>query len=322
MNAKWTCKILALTAAGLFGLTGCGGSSSDPVEETGFLTLGISDGAMHDADKICIAFDEVELKGQGAPMMIYPGAIEGDVVMIDLLEFQGANAAPLLFNEEVPAGEYNWLRLGVNADRGSMGGMGGGATCTGEHSYIQIDENVYKLYIPSGEESGLKFVNGITIPANRTATYTAEFDVMLSIRDELGLDPDVRLRPTVRLVNDIEVGTLTGMVDETLATDPACQETDNGPSVYVFDNGIMPNSIDVEPGALDDPIATSMVADPTLIEGTTTWDYTIGFLLTGEYEVAFTCDGENFIPTEGKPATIIAGDVETVSFTIDDIPDP
>jgi hypothetical protein len=25
MNAKWTCKIMALMAAGLFGLAGCGG---------------------------------------------------------------------------------------------------------------------------------------------------------------------------------------------------------------------------------------------------------------------------------------------------------
>lgn len=316
MNRKWTCRILTLMATGLFGLAGCGGSSSEPAEATGFLTLGISDGAMHDADKICIAFDEVELKGQGAPMMIYPGANEGDVIIIDLLDFQGANAAPLLFNEELPAGDYNWLRLGVNAARGSMGGTGtGGNTCTGNHSYIQMaDGTTYNLYIPSGEESGLKFVNGITIPANRTAAYTAEFDLMLSIRDEPGPDPDVRLRPTVRLVNDIEVGTLTGTVDEALATDSACQETGNGPSVYVFDDGIAPNSIDIEPGAVDDPIATAIVADPTLVESTTTWDYTIGFLLTGDYEVAFTCDGETFEPPEGKPARIDAGEIEEVSF--------
>lgn len=318
MNSKWICKLLILMAVGL---AGCGGSSSEPALATGFLTLGISDGAMHDADKICIAFDEVELKGQGEPMMIYPGENEGDVVMVDLLDFQGANAAPILFNEKVPAGDYNWLRLGVNADRESMGGTGtGGDTCTGEHSYIQMkDGMVYKLYIPSGEESGLKFVNGITIPANRTATYVAEFDLMLSIRDEVGPNPDVRLRPTVRLVSDIEVGTLTGTVDEALAKDTVCQDTGNGPSVYVFDNGIKPNSIDIEPGALDDPIATSMVADPSLSESTTTWDYTIGFLLPGDYEVAFTCDGENFVPLGGKPATIIAGEIETVPFVIADV---
>ncbi|MDH3305329.1 MAG: DUF4382 domain-containing protein [Gammaproteobacteria bacterium] len=318
MNSKWICKLLILMAVGL---AGCGGSSSEPAPATGFLTLGISDGAMHDADKICIAFDEVELKGQGEPMIIYPGENQGDVVMVDLLDFQGANVAPILFNEKVTAGHYNWLRLGVNADRESMGGTGtGGDTCTGEHSYIQMEDGtVYRLYIPSGEESGLKFVNGITIPVNRTATYVAEFDLMLSIRDELGPNPDVRLRPTVRLVNDVEVGTLIGTVDDELATDTACQETGNGPSVYVFDDGITPNSIDVEPGSEDDPIATSMVADPTLTEGTTTWDYTIGFLLPGDYEVAFTCDGENFVPLQGKPANIDAGVIETVPFMITDV---
>lgn len=320
MNPKRTYKIFALVAGGLFGIAGCGGSSSDQAEATGFLTLGISDGAIHDADKICIAFDEVELKGQGAPIMIYPTENPGDVVIINLLDFQGANAVPLLFNEEIPAGEYNWLRLGVNADRDSMGGTGtGGDTCAGNHSYIQMaDGMTYNLYIPSGEESGLKFVNGITIPANRTATYTAEFDLMLSIRDKPGPDPDVRLRPTVRLVNDIEVGTLTGMVDETLATDSVCQEAGNGPSVYVFDDGITPNSMDVDP-AVDDPIATAMVEEQMHDDGTTTWNYTVGFLLAGEYEVAFTCDGQTFVPTAGKPATIVAEELETVPFTIDDI---
>ena len=34
----------------------------------------------------------------------------------------------------------------------------------------------------------------------------------------------------------------------------------------------------------------------------------------GDYEAAFTCDGETFVPPEGKPAMIVAQDVETVSF--------
>ena len=315
MNAKRTGKTLALAIAALFGIAGCGGSDSDQGELIGYLSLGVSDGAMHDAERICIAFDEVELKGKGAPMTIYPGENEGDVIIIDLLDFQGANAAPLLFNEPIPAGEYNWLRLGVNADRASMGGSGpASGTCTGEQSYIEMKGGTtYNLYIPSGEESGLKFVNGITIPVNRTATYTAEFDLMLSIRDKPGLDPDVRLRPTVRLVSDIEVGTLTGVVDETLATDAVCQEPDNGPSVYVFNDGITPNSIDADP-ADDDPIATAMVEERMHDDGTTTWDYTIGFLLTGNYKVAFTCDGETFEPLDGKPVTIDTGVTKTVSF--------
>jgi hypothetical protein len=37
-------------------------------------------------------------------------------------------------------------------------------------------------------------------------------------------------------------------------------------------------------------------------------------LLAGDYEVAFTCDGETFEPIDGKPATITAQQVTTVEF--------
>jgi len=52
------------------------------------------------------------------------------------------------------------------------------------------------------------------------------------------------------------------------------------------------------------------------------YHYTVGFLLAGDYEVAFTCDGENFEPPEGKPATIVAGELETVDFLKDPEPAP
>jgi hypothetical protein len=43
-------------------------------------------------------------------------------------------------------------------------------------------------------------------------------------------------------------------------------------------------------------------------------------LLAGEYDVAFTCDGETFVPELGKPATIEVGGVEEVNFDLDDLP--
>jgi len=307
-----------LSACATMALAGCGASGSPDMnrDQTGFLSLGISDGPMHDADKVCIAFDEIELKGEGSPITIFAGESEGDVVIIDLLDFQGANASPLLFNEEVPAGDYQWLRLGVIADRGSMGGAGpvGEESCVGEHSYVQMaDGSTYNVYIPSGDQTGLKFVNGVTIPANRTATYTAEFDLMLSFRERPGPMPDVRMRPTVRLVNNIDVGTLTGQVDSELTTAEACE-----PSVYVFDDGVTPNppGLEGDPEADDplDPIATAMVQEHMNEDGTTTWDYTIGFLLAGDYEAAYTCDGETFNDEDVKPATIVAQEVTTVNF--------
>ena len=313
-------NIWTLVAMGMLSLTAC--ESSDPSGETGYLSLGVSDGPMNDATKVCIAFDEVELKGQGAPFIVDPGGVQN----INLLDFQGANAAPLLFNEEVPAGEYQWLRLGVNAVRGNMGGLGPEPDpnmCAGDNSYVVFDDgNAYGVYIPSGDESGLKFINGFTVPANRTAELTAEFDLMLSIKERNGSDPDIKMRPTVKLVNNFEVGTLTGEIvpgdlDEAFQCDPLTA------SVYVFDDGVAPNAIDAGdvPGD-DDPIATAMVEERMNGDGSTSYHYTVGFLLAGSYEVAYTCDGENFLPIDGedllptdsKPAEIVPQEVETVDF--------
>jgi hypothetical protein len=49
-------------------------------------------------------------------------------------------------------------------------------------------------------------------------------------------------------------------------------------------------------------------------DGSTSHHYEIGFLTAGNYEVAFTCDGENFEPAEGKPAEIASQQVTTVDF--------
>ena len=304
---------LTLTSAGLVMMAGCGSSSSSTPEEetqTGFLSLGISDGPVHDAQKVCITFDEIEFKkADGAPFIVQLDPSE----KVNLLDFQGANAAPILMGEELPAGNYEWMRLGVDASLGGNGGGGdtSGIMCDGEGSYIVMeDQSVYNLYVPSGAETGLKLVSGFTVPVNGSADFTAEFDLMKSITAPPGLQPDVVLKPAIRLVNNVEVGTLTGEVTGDLVTAEACT-----PSVYVFDDGVTPNAIETgEDIDANDPIATAMVNEQTNADATTTYLYTVGFLLPGQYEVAFTCDGETFEPEAGKPAEILAQEVTTVDF--------
>lgn len=312
MNCKRT-KIGLLATIAIV-TAGCGSSGPDTTEETGYLSLGISDGPVHSALNVCIEFDSIELKqsGEAGTTLLELDPVE----KIDLLQFQGANAMPIVLNHELPAGQYEWMRLGVNAVRGTSGGAGhtggvDGTVCDGEASYIVWDDgSAANLYVPSGENNGLKLVSGYTVPVNDTVNLTAEFDLGKSITAPPGQDPDILLRPTVRLVNNNEVGTLTGQVANALAEAENC-----APSVYVFDDGITPNAID---DSDDDPVATAVVAAQDQPDGSVQWHYTVGFLLAGEYEVAFTCDdGENFEPVEGYPATIVANDdpeVETVDF--------
>lgn len=296
--------VIALTGVFLI-LGGCGGGSgSGPVDAMGRISLGISDGPIHDAKKVCITFDEIEFMSQGTSTVVTVNLANP----VNLLEFQGMNAFPLLTNEELTAGQYQWMRIGVDAEMGSTGGAGDmlGDSCDGSGSYIVMsDDTIHSLFVPSGFETGLKLVGGFTVPVNGTADFTAEFDLMKSITAPMGPSGDVVLRPTIRLVNNVEAGTLTGQVDNDLATANSC-----APSVYVFDDGVMPNAID----GTDDPVATAMVNTETDATGQTEYRYTVGFLLAGDYEVAFTCNGVDFEPMAGKPAAITEKTVTTVNF--------
>jgi hypothetical protein len=312
---------VSLLAALVIGLAGCGGSGSGSGEKTGTISLGVSDGPVHDANKVCVAFNEIEFKRAGESIVEPLNPVQ----IVNLLDFQGANAAPLLFNYELPAGDYQWMRLGVDAVLGGNGGTAdldpAGTVCAGEKSYIVMNSgsSLHNLYVPSGAQSGLKLVSGFTVPVNGSADFTAEFDLMKSVTAPRGLDPDVVLRPTIRLVNNVDVGTLSGEIMGDLAaaiiapTEPACT-----PSVFVFDDGVAPNPIGTDavtdPDGLLDPIATAMVNEQTDQQGVVSYHYTVGFLLAGHYEVAFTCDGTTFEPAEGKPAEIVAKQLTEVSF--------
>ena len=298
-------------------VTGCGGSGGSGVEteasnQTGFLSLGVSDGPVHSAQRVCIEFNDIEFKQAGSG--------ETTVLMfeepqkIDLLQFQGANAAPLVTNEVMPAGDYEWMRLGINAVRGANGGMGetDPALCDGEASYIVMDDGtVNNLYVPSGANTGLKLVSGYTVPANDRVSLTLEFDVAKSITAPPGQSPDVKLRPTIRLVNNNDVGTLTGEVSADFVEVEGCE-----PSVYVFNPDVEePNGIEDDVEDENDPIATAMVKPQEQADVSIQYHYTVGFLLTGSYKAAFTCNNMDFEPAAGTDFTIEnAGDVVTVNF--------
>ncbi len=304
---KFSHRRVALAAIMALVVAGCGSSGSDP--KTGMISLGISDGPVHDVSKVCVAFNEIEFKSGADTITV---EVTNNV---NLLEFQGANAAPLLFNYELPAGDYQWIRLGVTANLLGNGGLGNDDTtpdCQGDESYIVMPEGVFNLYIPSGFKTGLKLVGGFSVPAGGRADFTAEFDLMKSVTAPKGLQPDVVLRPTIRLVNNATAGSLTGEVSSELATALDCDG-----SVYVFEEGVLPNELD-EPGTLEpdpfDATATAMVNEQTNTQGEIEYHYTFGYLPAGDYVVAFTCDGVTFVPVDGKTVTIVEGETSVVNF--------
>ena len=314
-------------------LTACSGSGSGvddqsqptppSVGDTGFFNLSVSDAPIRDAAKVCIRFDGVELKHADSDARETIDFDQPEVV--NLIANQGANSQPIVVGAEVPAGEYDWIRLKVQAERGLNGGANDGDPTSGpcddetENSYLVRDSGeVFNLFIPSGSQRGLQLIKDIIIPVNRTGDYTAEWDLGKSFNGPPGLQPDVMMKPVVKLVANNEVGTLVGQVADELITLESC-DAEFAPSVYVFDDDVEPNPLD-DPFADDDAVATGLVEQQMQDDGTMPWRYSIGFLLAGNYEVAYTCNGNDFIPLAGKPAEILVDEVTTVDFDLDEAP--
>jgi hypothetical protein len=305
-DMKTICQGIFVFAASA-GLVACGGSSSQ--DQTGLLSLGVSDHPIHYAEKVCITFDDIELKPAGdGPAFL----VDLPETKVNLLDFQGMNAAPLLFQEEVPAGDYAWARLVIDASMGSNGGMGDGdsgdpSVCDGNASYIVMGEEgnttTHNLYVPSGDQSGLK-LSGFTVPVNGSADFTAEWDLMKSITAPPGLDPDVVLKPHIRLVNNVEVGALRGTVSTDLAGAEGCE-----PTVYVFDNA------EAASAGVAGAVASAIVSPVDENDLASGYEYEIGHLLTGSYEAAFSCDAVELVePAVGNPFDIVAREITEVNF--------
>jgi hypothetical protein len=336
-STKWS--VTGLLCFFAFALAACGGSSSgsdDPSQPTppdqpapppsggtGFFNLSVSDAPIKDATKVCVRFDGVELKHADSDDREVIDFDQPEVV--NLLANQGANSHPIVTGAELPAGEYEWIRLKVVAERGLNGGANDSDSTSElcdektESSYLVRESGgVFNLFIPSGSQRGLQLIKDIIIPVNRAGDYTAEWDLLKSFNGPPGLLPDVMMKPVVKLVANNEVGTLVGQVADELVAAASC-EAEFAPSVYVFDDDVTPNPLD-DPFAEDDAVATGLVELQEQEDGPMQWRYSIGFLLAGNYEAAFTCNGDDFVPLAGKPAEIFIDEVTTVDFFAEDAP--
>ena len=285
-----------------FLLSSCGGGGSNSTG-TGKLSLNITDAPVDEAAEVTVSFSGLSIKPAGGPAFeINFEDANGDPVIkkIDLLSLQGANSLNILDDYPLDAGRYNWIRLKVISSESTT------------DSYIVLEQGgmMYPLYVPSGDETGLKLNRGFTIIDGRTATFTIDFDLRKSIVDPGNPSTAYKLKPTLRIVEDQNAGHIKGTVGSTTLNDANCTGTDY--AVYAFTGaGITPDDMD---GVDPDPVSSSMLSD--------TFSYGIGFLEQGDYTLAVTCQAAddkkdtsepiNFIGA--KTVTVVAGTTITEDF--------
>ncbi|MEX2496228.1 MAG: DUF4382 domain-containing protein [Woeseia sp.] len=292
-----------IAAIPLLLLAGCNSDGSDPAGE-GTLTIGLTDGPVESAERVVIAFSGIELKQSGAapldPITLDEASCDDfdaatGTCSIDLLTLTGTNRK-VVFNETIDAGQYEWVRLMVDAERNVM------------DSYIEFEDGTScPLYIPSGSETGLKIVSGITVTANGMSDYTLDFDVRKSVTAPPGLQTgdteactqNYILKPAIRIVDTTEVGAIGGTVDEQLLADAECTVDDvsglyQNTAVYIFENfdgAAVADDLD-EDATHRDPVTTASVVfdgDPAV----NAYVYEAGYLLAPEdYLAALTCSSD------------------------------
>lgn len=254
------------------GLAACGGGSSDS-GETGTVSFGVTDAPATDFSNVTVAFTELRLKPADGEWISFPlNGFESQ----NLLELQGGVSAPLITDEEVPAGTYTELRLIVDTD----------------NSFVKHEseaDKTYTLAVPSGEQSGLKLKGEFVVAADTTTDFTVDFDVHKSIVDPQGESlANYLLKPSMRLVNNLEVGGITGLVD--YATINSANACDYEGSAYIFAGAnVEPSDLNVN-NESGNPL---LVIPVSLDNETSLYAYTAGFLTAGEYTVSYSCQQDD-----------------------------
>jgi hypothetical protein len=291
-STRWPANLrhIFLSASVSVWLAGCGGGGSGG--STGTLTVGITDAPVDNAEQVIVEVTSLELHSEGGDQLTYSFQ---PAKSIDLLSLQGGLREKLLDGEQLPAGSYTWMRLGVHADFDGV-----------MDSYIETGGAMTELRIPSGAETGLKINTPFNIVATQLNDLTIDFDLRKSIHQPAG-QPGYILRPTLRLVRTSSAGNIVGTVDPTLLAAPGCSTGTNGDAVYVFAGpGTTPDDID---GKDPEPVTTATVAP----DATGTYMYRAAYLEPGQYTIALTCQADLDEPDQDDP--VVFEPTATVTVT-------
>lgn len=288
INKIILCSFLSVT------LAACGGGSSSSNDEgtSGQLTIGLTDAPVDSADAVVISFDAISIKPQSGDAI---DITFDEALTVDVLSYQGDSRVMMLDGYTVEAGEYNWMRLSIVED----------------NSYIEVDGQQFPLEIPSGAQSGLMLNRGFTVAVGAVTDFTLDFDLRKSVHQE-GTG-DYKLRPTIRVIDSLEVGSIAGTVGAELITSELCSNGDNddiGNAVYIFTGADqIPQD---EQGATGDPLASVMV---NFNAETESYVFLAGFIAAGEYTAAFTCDASIDVADEDNSEIVIFGDPVNITVT-------
>ena len=146
------------------GIDGTGYSAGN---DSGYASFYVTDAPIDDAKQVIVAFTAIEVISVDGAVTIFEFPEEKK---IDLLQLQGTASETLLNNIELVVGEYQSIRLQVNAKQDDI-----------YDSWIEMNDGTqFELNIPSGDQSGLKINHHFSISKDESLSFTIDFDLRKS----------------------------------------------------------------------------------------------------------------------------------------------
>ena len=294
MNFKST----ILSSAIIFALAGCG-SSNDEAETTPpqasdktTFSLGISDAPATGLKQVNVVFDSITIKAQAGEEVSFATRSKNDSTlaqMVNLLDYTGDDIFQLLDDQEVPAGDYSWIRAQViNGDTNNL-------SLTSHVVYE--DGSIAPLIVKRKGNDGVGEIQLDGFTLNQTDNeFVLEFDLKKSLVDPQNND-EIFLKPRgVRLQNLSESQDIEGTVSQTLINncetdniDLAADDSSFGHAVYLYSaQAQTPTDMhEIDDQTPDNaPLATAnVVFDADDNE----YEFELAFITPGDYQLGYTC---------------------------------
>ncbi|MEZ8114061.1 DUF4382 domain-containing protein [Vibrio splendidus] len=315
-------KETALASLVLAGLVGCGGDSGSSSSTTP-ITFSVSDAPIDDVKDVTVTFSKVVLltQGGGSPLIydVYKTDENGDYVdengdplpdgedpiplSVNLLDYQGSEALPLIENEVIPVGSY---KLCVFANDGDHP--------TAPSYVIENDDMTRELTVkgegacPQGvgkeDNAGVLYFNDSFNVNQQSNDFVVEFDLRRGLKNSSTFPDYTIQRTSVSLINTVETGNIEGTV--ALSTYDICNGGDNTfvQSVYLYEGNV--DKADMAPIGGSDEVKPITSASVAMNEAQSNYEFSLGFIDPGTYSLGYTCTAQ-YDSDEDNAAPLAAG---------------
>lgn len=282
-----------LLLAPLYLLTGCLDLKSDKkTSPSTTFSLAVTDAPVDDMRYVVVEFTAVILQPSDGDRIVIN---MDEPVRIDLLSLQGHVHQYLVMDREIPPGDYEWIRLEVNANLDGV-----------MNSYVELHNGAQlELDLPSEYEPGLRLTQGFVARDGGTVDVTVDFDLRRSILiPERNSVVSAVFKPSLRKVETRYAGSIEGKVDRILiGTHCENPNTEFG-AVYLFERYADIRDVSGDQG----PIASALVHYDN-----GDYRYELGFLSSGDYRLAYTCDAARDNPESDDNLTFIRPDQDVTT---------